>query len=319
MNTLLKHIPIPLSGLMLGVVALAKLFFLMGLDLPANLLFVIGTIFFILLVLKAMVTFGDVLRDLQNPVIASIAPTFTMGTMVIASILMMHHVIVPVANTIWVIAAILQFMIIGYFVMNFIVKSKVTLQSVFPSWFVTFVGIGMMPATAPDFAKPYTEGILYVALTMLVILLPIVLKRVFVARDLPLPTKPLITILAAPTSLCLTAYVTQFDVPNTTLVTILLVIGQVLYFIVLYEVQTLIKMPFFPSFGAFTFPLVVSAMALYSSTKLVGNGAQWLEMLVYFETMIATGVVCYVVFVYSKYILESIRKTQQTKLSNATK
>ncbi|MER2000911.1 MAG: TDT family transporter, partial [Lysinibacillus sp.] len=278
------------------------------LELPANLLFVIGAIFFILLLLKVLLTFGDVIRELHNPIIASVAPTFTMGTMVISSVLMMHHTAIVLAYTMWSLAVVVQFMLIGFFIVTHIVKATVTLQSVFPSWFVTFVGIGMMPLTAPDFAKPYTIGILYAALAMLVLLLPLVLKRVFVVRDLPIPTKPLITILAAPASLCLTAYLNVVEAPNTMLVTILLVLAQVLYFIVLYELQTLIKMPFYPSFGAFTFPLAVSATALYSAYNAIGNGAQWMEMLIYFETIIATAVVCYVVVVYSKYLLMHMYK-----------
>ena len=319
MNTLLKTIPIPLAGLMLGVVALAKLFFQMDLNLPANLLFVVGTILFLLLLCKIVLTFNDVLHDLKNPVIASVAPTFTMGTMVLMSILMMQNTFVTAANIIWVIAAITQLVIVGYFVVTFVVKSKVTLQSVFPSWFVMFVGVGMMPATAPQFAKSITVVILYVALTMFVILLPIVLKRVFIARDLPVPAKPMITILAAPASLCLVAYMTQFEAANATVITVLLVIAQVLYFIVLYELQTLLKMPFYPSFGAFTFPLVVSATALYGATNIIGDGAQWLEMLVYFETIIATAIVCYVVFMYAKYIIESVQKSSRSNLSDVSK
>lgn len=307
MNTLLKTIPIPLSGLMLGVVALAKLFFLMDVVLPANILFVIGTIFFMLLTMKALFTFKDVVKDLHNPIIASVAPTFTMGTMVIASILMMYN-FTTFANGLWLVAVVVQFMLIGFFITLHIVKATVTLQSVFPSWFVTFVGIGMIPVTAPEFAEPFTLGIVYISLSLFIILLPVVLKRVFVARDLPIPTKPMITIIAAPASLCLAAYLTVMDSPNTTMVTVLLIVAQFLYFIILYELQTLIKMPFYPSFGAFTFPLVVSATALYLASKVIGDGSDWMQILLYFEVIIASVIVCYVVVVYTKYLVMHMYK-----------
>ena len=128
MNTLLKTIPIPLSGLMLGVVALAKLFFLMDVVLPAKILFAIGTIFFMLLTMKLFFTFKDVVKDLHNPIIASVAPTFTMGTMVIASILMMYNIFTTFANGLWLVAVVVQFMLIGFFITLHIVKATVTLQ-----------------------------------------------------------------------------------------------------------------------------------------------------------------------------------------------
>lgn len=312
MNILLKAIPIPLSGLMLGVVALAKLFFQIGLDVVANILFAIGVLFFILLTMKACLTLNDVLKDLRNPIIASVAPTFTMGTMIISSILMTYHRLANVSIFLWFIAVIVQFTLIGFFIIHHIVKTNVTIQSVFPSWFVTFVGIGMIPVTAPTFVEPFTIGILYIAITMFLVLLPIIFIRVFVVRDLPIPTKPLITILTAPASLCLTAYLTVMESPNIIVVTGLLIVAQLLYFIVLYKLQTFIKLPFYPSFGAFTFPLVVSATALYSASKVVFVGALWMKIILYFEIIVAAGVVCYVVTVYLKYIFIQIFHQKST-------
>ena len=45
---------------------------------------------------------------------------------------------------------------------------------------------------APEFAKAYTTPIFYIAPTFFLLLLPVVLKRVFVQRDFPIATKPLI-------------------------------------------------------------------------------------------------------------------------------
>ncbi len=94
-----------------------------------------------------------------------------------------------------------------------------------------------------------------------VALFPFVLHRL---RHVPLPeaTQPLLTIMAAPASLCLTGYLASFDHPNFWLATGMLIFAQSLYFITLVSIRQYTRLSFYPSFAAFTFPLVISATAL---------------------------------------------------------
>lgn len=313
MRNLLLSVPVPLSGLMLGVMALAKILFLLELKLVANIVFAAGVILFLLIVLKVIFQFQNVRSQLEVLPIASVAPTFTMGTMVMSNILVLQDVFVKFAHLLWGFAIVLHVFLMGYFIVKFMIRSPLTMQSVLPSWFVTFVGIGMVPATAPSFAQNYTGWIVWLALFNFIVLLPFVLKRVFVMRDLPIPTKPMITIIAAPASLTLLAYITQYDTTNSAIIYTGLIVAQALYFIVLYELQTLIKMPFYPSFGAFTFPLVVSAMALYTVITQLESAPLWLEPLFYFELIIASCITAYVFFVYMRYLAIQTQTVQAEK------
>lgn len=301
-----------MSGLMLGLVALAKIFFLLEIDLVAYFVFAAGALLFLLIVLKAVLAFQSVRTQLENLAIASVSPTFTMGTMILTDILVRQNVFVPLANSMWVVAVALHFVLMAYFVLKFIIRSPLTMQSVLPSWFVTFVGIGMIPVTAPDFAQGYTGWLVWLAFIHFVLLLPFVLKRVFIMRDLPIPAKPMITILAAPASLTLLAYLTQYGAKNEPLIYTALIVAQFLYFIVLYELQTLIRMPFYPSFGAFTFPLIVSATTLYVAMQQLENVPIWFEPLFYFELMIASAITFYVLIVYMRYLaIQTVQTTEQ--------
>lgn len=312
MRNLLLSIPVPLSGLMLGIMALAKIFFLIDIALIGNLLFAAGMILFSLIVLKAIFEFTNVRAQLENLAIASVSPTFTMGTMVMTSILLLQNAFVHIAHVIWVAAVVLHIVLMVYFVTKFIVRSPLTMQSVLPSWFVTFAGIGMIPVTAPAFAQEYTKWIVWLGLFNFIVLLPFILKRVFIMRDLPIPVKPMITILAAPASLTLLAYLTQYGTKNEAIIYTGIIVAQLLYFIVLYEVQTLIKMPFYPSFGAFTFPLVVSAMTLYMVTKQLKNEPLWFEPLFYFELIIASAITGYVFIIYMRYLaIQTVQTAEQ--------
>lgn len=302
MRNLLLSIPIPLSGLMLGIMALAKILFILQLSFFGIVFFAAGALLFLFIVLKVLFQFQNVREQLENLAIASVAPTFTMGSMIMTNILLLHNTFVSFANILWLLAVVLHIILMVYFVVKFIIRSPLTMQSILPSWFVTFVGIGIIPVTAPTFATPYTGWIVWLALINFVVLLPFILKRIFIMRDLPVPAKPMITILAAPASLSLLAYLTQYGANNEAFVYCILIFAQLLYFIVLYELKTLIKVPFYPSFGAFTFPLVVSATALYSALQLLPSPPILLEPLFYFELLIASGVTIYVFFVYMRYL-----------------
>ena len=100
MRNLLLSIPVPMSGLMLGLVALAKIFFLLEIDLVAYFVFAAGALLFLLIVLKAVLAFQSVRTQLENLAIASVSPTFTMGTMILTDILVRQNVFVPLANSI---------------------------------------------------------------------------------------------------------------------------------------------------------------------------------------------------------------------------
>ena len=303
MKKLLTVMPIPITGLMLGIFALSKLYYGLQLELIGHFFLVVALIILLLLCLKIIYIPKHLVEALNHPVVASILPTFTMSLLLLSGILHSLGFNALFTNLLWLISSGTQIVYVLYFVYRFMIKEKVTMQSVIPGWFVTFVGLAMITATAPSFAYQFGSIVFFVASTALIILLPFVLKRIFIMRDLPNPIKPMLTILTAPFSLTLDAYLSHFKSINETVVLVLVVIAQFLYFIVLYELQTLIKLPFYPSFGAFTFPLVVSATGLLLVNNYVSTVADWMEIVVYFETIIGTSIVLFVIYKYIQFIV----------------
>lgn len=80
----LNAIPIPICGLILGIVSLGNLLASEGFEGIGNVFCCIGFIMMIFFLIKIIFTFKDTLNDLKNPIIASVAPTFTMALMVIS-------------------------------------------------------------------------------------------------------------------------------------------------------------------------------------------------------------------------------------------
>lgn len=306
MRTFLQKVPIPTSGLMLGLFSLAKLYASLQWHVASSVFFICGLLLFSLLVCKIAFAFSSVLHDLTNPIVASVAPTFTMGMMVMASMLLLHT---PVAIGVWLIAIALQAVLIGYFVYRFIMKQIVALQDVYPSWFILFVGLGIAPVTTADVFPQLANVLFSFALVNYVVLLPIVCLRI-VKHDLAEATKPLLTILAAPGSLCLTGYVQLFEQPNAFLLYALLIASQLLYVFVCFRLPKLLTLPFYPSYAAFTFPLVISATALFTTASILTSS--FLHGLAMMELWIATAIVVYVLIRYIRYFV-TMRKTQVRK------
>ncbi len=318
MNNLFKVIPIPMSGLMLAFISLGNLLHLIDFSLLGNIAFFIGVVLFILLIGKLVFAFTSFKQEMQNPIIASVSPTFTMGTMSLSSGLHAYNVASWFIHSLWIVAAIGQVAIIIYFIKTFIWKKHITIASIFPSWLILFVGTAVMPLTAGDLSSMLTQFIVIFAIVAFLILVPIVITRGFIRKDLPEPTIPMLTILTAPASLSLAAYLKQFD-GNVAIAITLFIIAQCLFLLVLTKLPSALKLPFYPSYAAFTFPLVITATATRAFVLFL-EGHQisysWLSTLATIELVFSALIVCYVLIRYMNFLvflLKSQRVRENSK------
>ena len=133
----------------------------------------------------------------------------------------------------------------------------------------------------------------------------IVLKRVILVKEMAEATIPTIAILAAPASLCLAGYMNSFETKSIALVYILLIISQVLYWAVILYMPKILKLQFYPSYSGFSFPLIISGLALKLTngflTKL-GNPISFLPTLVTIEEIIAVIACVYILIRYHGFL-----------------
>ncbi|PFQ34887.1 hypothetical protein COK05_30350 [Bacillus cereus] len=307
----LQCIPIPISGLILALFSVAKLQFSFHVNGLAYMMITLGFVFLVGMICKIVFTPKQVLQDLKNPIIAAVSPTFTMAVMVLCSIFMAQSVIWEI---IWGIAASIHFILMIYFTYHFIIKSRVKMTHIYPSWFIMYVGMAIMPLTAGSLASSMTTVVFWASIVSYTILLPIVWIRIFLMCNLEMPTLPLITILCAPGSLSLAAYVAHFHIKSLGLVWALLILSQFLYVIVLCQLPKLLRLSFYPSYAAFTFPLVICATALTNTLKYLGYYGTFGYTLSIIETMIASTMVIYVAIRYSIFLIQQIRPKQAIEL-----
>ena len=111
----LRKVPIPICGLILGMVSLGNLLYSLGYVTIGTIYCVLGSLLMILVILKIIFTMKHALSTLDDPIIASVSPTFTMALMVICVFLDRIFTNAAWINVLWIGAVILHFILMIYF------------------------------------------------------------------------------------------------------------------------------------------------------------------------------------------------------------
>jgi exfoliative toxin A/B len=301
MKNIVKKLPVPITGLMLGLAALGNLIQSYSNNLR-NVFGIISGIILVLVLIKIIMLPKGVKEALDNPVVASVFPTLSMTIMLLAGYLKPLNA--QFALILYFAGILLHIILIGWFTKKFVANYNI--KKVFPSWYIVYVGIAVASVVAGAFEmQSIGKFLFYFAFISYLVLLPIVLKRVFVVKEIPEPALPTLVILSAPASLCLAGYMNSFAEKNMLMVWFLLAISQVTYLAVLLSLPKLLKLKFYPSYSGFTFPLVISALSLKLTNGFLtksGNPIAFLKTLVNAEELIAFVIVIYVLVRYISFL-----------------
>ena len=203
MKDVIKKVPIPLCGVMLGAAALGNL--LQSYSEGIRYVCGIFAAFLLILVLLKLIMFpGAVKEDMGNPIMASVSGTFPVALMILSTYV--KPFIGQAAYYIWLFAIALHIVLIIYFTVKFVFKLQ--MPKVFASYYIVYVGIVVASVTAPAYEKlAIGSAAFWFGFVTLILLLILVTYRYVTVKEVPDPAKPLICIYAAPTSLCIAGYV----------------------------------------------------------------------------------------------------------------
>lgn len=287
-----------MAGLSLGFAALGNLLQ----SYSESIRLVCGSISAILAILflcKCIFHFDMVKEDMKNPVMASVSGTFSMAVILLSAYA--KPFIGSGAVCIWYFGIALHVFLIVYFTARFLYK--LNMKAVFASYYIVYVGIVTASVTAPAFGQTKLGMVIFwFGLISCLILLVLVTVRYVKHREIAEPARPLFCIYTAPVSLCLAGYLQSAEAKSVTMVLLLMVLACVLYVAVLIRLPRFLVLPFYPSYAAFTFPVVISAIAMKMSTAFLGKmgyAVGFLPAVVLVETVIA---VCLVVYVFIRYM-----------------
>lgn len=301
MDSIIKKMPLPITGLMLGLAALGNLVQSYSNNLRVFFGIISGLIL-LLVIMKIFTLKKGVAEALENPVIASVFPTLSMAIILLAVYL--KPISFTMAIILWFFGITLHIILVVWFTRKFVLNFNI--KKVFPSWFIVYVGIVVASVTSGAFDMQWLGKILfYLGFISYLVLLPLVVKRILIIKEIPEAALPTLAILSAPASLCLAGYMNSFADKQMFMIYFLLFISQATYIVVLTMLPRLLKLKFYPSYSGFTFPLVISAISLKLTNGFLmntENPISFLSILVRIEEVIAFAMVAYVLFRYIYFI-----------------
>lgn len=298
---LIKRLSIPICGLMLGLVALGNLIAPFG-NGYRLFLGAISGIIFIMLTAKIFMFPNQLKEALNNPAVSGVLATYPMGMMILSTYIKPY--LPNIAFGMWIFALLLNASLILYFTSKFIFNFNI--KKVFASYFVLYVGIVVGSITAPAYGLSNIGRIIFwYGLIVYLPLIPIVLYRVIKIKGIPEPAEPLNIIFAAPASLLLAGYMSSFEEKSLYMIIFLASLSLIMTFYGLILMPKMLKLKFYPSYSAFTFPFVISAIAMNIVNKYLlmsGNGLSIINFIAKFEIVWAIIMVVYVFLRYALYM-----------------
>lgn len=303
MVSTIKKIPLAISGLVLGLTALASLLGSIWSTVGVGILSLAVSIFLVLIV-RLVVTGKDLRQELASPVTAS-----SFATSLMAMTLLSAKLALPKSwgMGLWLLSFSTYLVYILVFTTQFAEPRQ--LKLVYPSWVIVYVGVATVAMTARHFGlEPLGWFALIFATLGYLILMPMIFYRLF-KIGLEEAFRPLLVILAAPTSLILLAYLGLAVRPNAPLVLILTILAQFFYLGALVLLPGLIRRGFTPLHAALTFPLVNTAIGLRQSLKLLGTSHFLLRFLEMAELLIGLAVVGYALVGYIGLLISIFQNT----------
>lgn len=294
----IEKLPIPVSGLILALFSLGNLVQ----DIHPSLRYLfggIGGIFLILMLLKIILYSETIKNDFKNPVIVSSSGTFSMALMLLSTYLTSFTP--SIAYTIWIIGIALHILLMIYFTYNFVMRTF-DINTVYPSWWIVYVGITMGAITANAHGINEIDYLFFIlGFISMIITTPLMFYRYIKHPNKMDMNKPLICIFTALFSILIVGYLNSAQTISNEFLITLYVLACIFYIFSFYKLMDYRNLDFYPSFSAFTFPFVISALATKAIvTKISSNVI--LNGILTIETAIALILVIYVLIRYMIFL-----------------
>ena len=266
--------------------------------------YVCGAVSFALLCLwflKLGFDTAQVKEELKNPIVLSIMPTVTLPIMLLC--VYVKPYVGEAVVAVWWAANIAHFIIIFAFFKRFVFRMKI--ETVFPSWLICFVAILASSLTCTEMdARLFGQVTFYIGFALLFVAFPIVVYRQIKLRPLPEPARPTIAVFTAPMNFTIVGYFTAFEQPDASFVYVMLSVAVGIYIAVSVKMVSLVRGRFYPTFAAFTFPYIISAISFrMSNAFLESAGYGFFAPVAAVSEWIAVGLVAYVMVRYVMYFV----------------
>ena len=295
---IIRNLPLAITGLILAILSLGKIFA----DF-SSIFFIIGSVLIFLVLLKLVLHF----EALNQLIALSTFGTFSMALMIFSTYL--KPLFLPLSQTIafgiWILGIIIHLTIIILFTKNYIL-ANFDIENVFATWWIVYIGITMAAITAPAYDLQQYGFIFFgIGFILMIPTLILISYRYLKFTAIEDKNKPFICIYTALLSILLVGYVNALNI-NGNFLSVIYLLACIFYIFAIYQAIKLIiidKLRFMPSFSAFTFPFVISAIATGEAYKFFGLSI--LNYLFHIQAIIALVLVIFVFYNYLKFLIET--------------
>jgi tellurite resistance protein len=271
----LTHFPVSFFSMIMGLSGLAIAWKVTGSEIssiiPMILALFSSLVMFVVTLVYLVKIFRHpdaVIHELKHPIRLNFFPAFSISLLLLSVVWGDH---VQLSFSLWAVGTVFQFGLTLYVMSSWIHHTHYTLSHANPSWFIPVVGNIIVPISGVHLS--YTELSWFffsIGIVFWLVLLTIILYRMFFHDPLPARLLPMLFILLAPPSIGFISY--------SGLVEGLDNFGRVIYYIALFismlllcNVMRFIRLPFFISSWAFSFPIASLTIATTKMAHLTGS------------------------------------------------
>lgn len=305
-----KLFPIGAVGTSLGFMTLANVWALHGITFLKPIAITFALCALAIMTVKIFIHPKQVWKEMKDPIAGPFYPTIDMASFVLAGYLLPY--LPPVAKAIWLIGVAFHLI---FFTVFFVVRLKndFKLKHMLPSWNVVLVGVCVASVGSRGMGFDGIANFLtYLGIVLYLPFYPIMLYRVYIHKHkIEIPAAATIGIMAAPSSLVLTSYLTTSHTHNQFVLWYLIVTSIFNVLLVYIEIPKFIKQGFKPGYAAFTFPLAISMLAMFKTSVLFSKySTAWgstFKVISNIELVIGSFVIGYVAINFIILLIKALK------------
>jgi tellurite resistance protein len=276
-NNCFMYLPISIFAIVMGLTGLSlawhnayEIFAVTALigEILRALASLIFVFLFIMYTLKVTLYPQAVRDELAHPIRSSFFATLSVSILLLATAWLPD--IPHLSFILWSIGTILH-LIISLRIMNsWMYQTHYEIKHVNPAWFIPIVGNIIVPIVGVKIMQIELSWFFFsIGIVFWLILFTIILNRIFLYEPLPIRLMPTLFILLAPPSVGAVAWiglVGKFD----TFAHILYYTALFLFLLLISNASSFLRIPFYISAWAFSFPLAAFTIATLQIAKLSG-------------------------------------------------
>ena len=269
-------IPLPLFASVMGLSGLALVWratethWSMG-HWVSGILTGLASATFILLLLayigKWFVAQDEVIQELNHPVRINFLPTLSINLILLG--ILTTPWLPSLGLDLWRVGALLQ-LILTVLIVNIWLNSERPVASINPAWFIPAVGNVLVPVAAAPAGYPLVSAFfLSIGLFFWAILVTVIFYRLITKPPLEPAMRPTLVIMLAPPAVSCLAVIAMTG-EFTSMALALFAIAVFFVLLLLPQIPSFFRLPFFPSWWAYTFPTAAFTVTCYQLAKYKG-------------------------------------------------